>query len=65
MAPGEELLDYLLAQPLRPQELLFLLARGAEAAASAREGHQDTLAAFAAPQPCKAVIEKPALEELP
>ena len=57
--------QHFVAQPLGPQELLLLLARGAEAAATAGEGDQNALAALRTPQPCKAVLEKPALEELP
>jgi hypothetical protein len=39
--------------------------RGAEAAATAGEGHEHTPAALSAPQSCEAVFEKAALQELP
>jgi hypothetical protein len=54
-----------LAQPLSPQQLLILLTGRREAATPAGEGHQDTPAALATPQPNEAVLEKAALEELP
>ena len=54
----------LLAQPLRPQELLLLLARGAEAAPATGEGHENAPAALGAPQPGEAVLEEATLEEL-
>jgi hypothetical protein len=57
--------EQLLAQPLGPEELLLLLARGAEAAAAPGEGHENAPAALGAPQPGEAVLEQPAAQELP
>ncbi len=57
--------QHFVAQPLGPQQLLLLLARGAEAATAAGEGDQNALAALTAPQSCKAVLQEAALQELP
>ena len=57
--------QHLLAQPLGPQQLLLLLARGAEAAAPAGEGDEHAPAALTAPQSCEAVLQEAALQELP
>jgi hypothetical protein len=57
--------EHVLAQPLGPQELLLLLARGAEAAAPTREGDEHAPAALPAPKPCEAVHQQAALQELP
>jgi hypothetical protein len=57
--------EHLLAQPLGPDELALLLARGAEGAAAAGEGDEHAAAALGAPQPGEAVLEQPAAEELP
>jgi hypothetical protein len=47
--------EYLLAQPLGPEQLLLLLARGAEAATAAGEGNQNAFATLRTPEPCEAV----------
>jgi len=52
--------EHVLAQPLGPQELLLLLARGAEAAAPTREGDEHAPAALRAPKPCEAVLQQAA-----
>jgi hypothetical protein len=56
--------EELLAQPFGPEELLLLLAGGAEAAATAGKGDEYATAALGAPQPREAVLEEAALEEL-
>jgi len=56
--------QHLLAQPLGPQELTLLLARGAEGAPATGEGHQHASAALATPQPGEAVLQETTLEEL-
>jgi hypothetical protein len=45
----------LLFEPLRPQELLLLLAGRAEGAAAAGERDEDARPTGAAPKPCEAV----------
>jgi hypothetical protein len=57
--------EKLLPEPFGTQELLLLLAGGAEAAPAAREGDEDASAALRALQPREAVLEQAALEELP
>jgi len=57
--------EQLLAQPLGPEELLLLLARGAEAAAAAGEGDENAPAAIGAPQPGEAVSWDAAPDEPP
>ena len=59
--PGE----HVLAQPLGPEDLPLLLARGAERPAAAGEGDEHAAPALGAPQPGEAVLEQPAAQELP
>jgi hypothetical protein len=55
--------QHLLPQPLGPQDLLLLLAGGAEAAAAAGERAEHARAAGRAPEPGEAVLDEAALEE--
>ena len=57
--------EHLLAQPLGPQDLPLLLARGAERPPAAGERHQHAPPALAAPEAGEAVLEQAAAQELP
>ena len=57
--------QHLVAQPLGPQDLSLLLARGAERAAAAGKGDEHAAPALGAPQPSEAVLEQAAAQELP
>ncbi len=57
------LFEELFCGPIRPQELTFLMATGADTSQFARKGNQKLVSAFWAPHPGETLFENPAIQE--